>query len=54
LRITTASVATKDFSPPIARIGMASLVIIETLLSATSVGKERNWAKAERIAPGRA
>src|SRR5262249_43752830 len=52
LRMTTASVAPNDFAPPIARTGMASGVAIEARWSATSAGKERNWAKAERIAPG--
>ena len=53
-RMTTASLAPKDISPPIARTGMVTLVPIDALLSSTSVGKARNWAKAERIAPGRA
>jgi hypothetical protein len=41
-----------QLAAPIASTGMVSLVIIETLLSSASIGIERNWAKAECIAPG--
>ena len=52
--MTTAWVAPKDGAPPTARTGMGNVVTIDALLSSTSFGKARNWAKAARIAPGRA
>src|SRR5947209_5110543 len=52
LRMMMATFAPNAFTAPIASTGMVSLVIIETLLSSTSLGNERNWAKAERMAPG--
>ena len=53
-RMTIAWVAPKDCAPPIARTGMGNLVPIDAWLSLTSVGNARNWAKAARMAPGRA
>src|SRR5882672_10971282 len=52
LRMTMATFAPNDFAPPIASTGIVSLVVIETLLSSASLGIERNWAKAECMAPG--
>src|SRR5882724_7768265 len=52
LRMMMATFAPNAFAAPIASTGMVSLVIIETLLSSASLGVERNWAKAERMAPG--
>src|SRR6266404_565382 len=54
LRMMMATLAPNAFAAPTASTGMVSLVIIETLLSSTSLGIERNWAKAERMAPGSA
>src|SRR5213080_3156809 len=48
LRMTMATFA------PNASTGIVNLVVIETLLSSASLGIERNWAKAECMAPGRA
>ena len=49
-RITSAIVVPNDFSPPIASTGMASLVLAEALLSATSFdAMVLNWAKAAEV-----
>jgi hypothetical protein len=53
-RMTIASFAPKDFSPPMASTGIVSLVVMDAMLSLASCLIERNWAKAECIASGRA
>src|SRR5438270_12378002 len=52
LRMTMATFVPNAFAAPIASTGIVSLVVIETLLSSTSLGIERNWAKAECMALG--
>src|SRR5882757_7334397 len=54
LRMMMATFAPNAFAAPIASTGIVSLVVIETLLSSASLGIERNWEKAECMAPGRA
>src|SRR6266403_1950763 len=53
LRMTTATLAPKAFSAPMASTGIASFVSIALRLSASSFWSiARNWANAECIAPG--
>src|SRR5712671_7230706 len=53
LRMTTATLAPKAFSAPMASTGIASFVSIALTLSASSFWPiARNWANAECIAPG--